>query len=109
MEHPYGTIKRQWGFNYIITKKYIERAEADFGFIMTAYNLRRIINIVGMKELRKYLQSILQLFCFKISLFKLFLSQINLRLKQTMKNPGILNLALNTSESYLFTIAQIGF
>ncbi|MDI9537402.1 MAG: IS1182 family transposase, partial [Bacteroidota bacterium] len=27
VEHPYGTIKRQWGFNYIITKKYIERAE----------------------------------------------------------------------------------
>ncbi len=45
VEHPYGTIKRQWGFNYIITKKYIQRAEADFGCIMTAYNLRRIINI----------------------------------------------------------------
>ncbi len=45
VEHPYGTIKRQWGFNYIITKKYIQRAEADFGLIMTAYNIRQIINI----------------------------------------------------------------
>ena len=37
-------------------KKYIERAEADFGFIMTAYNLRRIINIVGMKRLWEYME-----------------------------------------------------
>ncbi|WP_429417041.1 transposase [Roseimarinus sediminis] len=51
----FGTIKRQWGFNYIITKKYIERAEADFGLVMTAYKLRRIINIVGIEVLIKYL------------------------------------------------------
>ena len=62
VEHPYGTIKRQWGFNYIITKKYIERAEADFGLIMIAYNLRRIINIIGMKKLQEYLESIFSLF-----------------------------------------------
>ncbi len=24
VEHPYGTIKRHWGFNYIITKKSIK-------------------------------------------------------------------------------------
>lgn len=54
VEHPYGTIKRQWGFNYIITKKYFERAEADFGLIMTAYNLRRIFNIVGIEKLMEY-------------------------------------------------------
>lgn len=48
VEHPYGTIKRQWGFDHIITKKSISRASADVGFIMTAYNLRRLINIVGI-------------------------------------------------------------
>jgi len=82
VEHPYGTIKRQWGFNYIITKKYIERAEADFGFIMTAYNLRRIINIVGMERLREYMKSIFQILCLKISLFELFLNQIKQILKK---------------------------
>ena len=55
VEHPYGTIKRQWGFNYIITKKSIERASADVGFMMTAYNLKRIINIIGKKQLREWL------------------------------------------------------
>jgi hypothetical protein len=55
VEHPFGTIKRQWGFSYIITKKYIERASADVGFMMIAYNLRRIINILGINQLKQYL------------------------------------------------------
>ncbi len=46
MEHSYGTIKRQWGFDHIITKKSISRASADVGFIMTAYCL--LINIVRL-------------------------------------------------------------
>ena len=104
VEHPYGTIKRQWGFNYIITKKYIERAEADFGFIMTAYNLRRIINIIGIEKLVKYLTRIFAVLCSKIVHFKLFLNQINRILKLCMKNPGILNLLLNTSKSNMITI-----
>jgi transposase len=54
VEHPYGTIKRQWGFDHIMTKKSIERASADVGLIMTAYNLRRIINIIGIKTLIKW-------------------------------------------------------
>ena len=86
VEHPYGTIKRQWGFNYIITKKYIERAEADFGFIMTAYNLRRIINIIGTEELRKYMAAIFQHFLIKIKRFQLILSQINRIRNKTIKN-----------------------
>ena len=59
VEHPYGTIKRQWGFNYILTKQGIDRAESDVGFMFTAYNLRRIINIMGINELNKYLNSML--------------------------------------------------
>jgi len=61
VEHPYGTIKRQWGFSYIMTKKYIHRASADVGFMMTAYNLRRLINIIGIACLKEYLQSICNL------------------------------------------------
>ncbi len=55
VEHPYGTIKRQWGFSYITTKKYKIRASADVGLMFVAYNIRRIINIIGENELRKYL------------------------------------------------------
>jgi hypothetical protein len=59
VEHPFGTIKRQWGFDYILTKKGMERAGADVGFMFTAYNLRRIINIVGQKDLKEYLKRVL--------------------------------------------------
>lgn len=56
VEHPYGIIKRQWGFNYITTKKTIKRASADVGFMFTAYNLRRLINIIGKNEFKDYLE-----------------------------------------------------
>lgn len=60
VEHPYGTIKRQWGFNYIITKKGMARASADVGIITTVYNLRRLINILGQELFRKYLKVLVQ-------------------------------------------------
>lgn len=91
VEHPFGTIKRQWGFNYIITKKYLERAEADFGFIMTAYNLRRIINIIGMKKLQGYLAGIFALLFAKIARFELILSQLEEIIKRIMNEPKITN------------------
>ena len=56
VEHPYGTIKRQWGFSYIMTKEYLHRASADVGFMMTAYNLRRLINTIGIEQFKKYLE-----------------------------------------------------
>jgi transposase len=56
VEHPYGTIKRQWGFNYILTKKFIKRADADVGLMFTAYNIRRIFNITDPETLKAYLR-----------------------------------------------------
>lgn len=58
VEHPYGTIKRQWGFSYITTKKSIKRASADVGLIFMAYNIRRLINILGKNELKNYLEKV---------------------------------------------------
>jgi transposase len=58
VEHPYGTIKRQWGYYYVITKKGMKRASADVGFMFTAYNLRRLMNIVDKNLLKKYLHEL---------------------------------------------------
>jgi hypothetical protein len=84
VEHPYGTIKRQWGFSYIMTKKNIERAKADVGFIFIAYNLRRIINIIGQNSLQKYLKEvssfivgIIRLITLKMNDFKLLYLPLN--------------------------------
>jgi len=62
VEHPYGTIKRQWGFSYILTKKGIKRASSDVGFMFIAYNLRRIGNILISDRLREYLRILLSIF-----------------------------------------------
>ena len=62
VEHPYGTIKRQWGFDYIISKRGIKRASADAGLMFIAYNLKRLINIIGKDGLAKYLQALALLF-----------------------------------------------
>ena len=51
VEHPYGTIKRQWGFDHVMTKRKLECASADIGLIMTVYNLRRLFNILSFREL----------------------------------------------------------
>jgi hypothetical protein len=59
VEHPYGITKRQWGFYYIMTKKTIKRASADVGMIFTAFNLQRLINIIGKNELKKYLEGLI--------------------------------------------------
>ncbi|MCD6564843.1 MAG: IS1182 family transposase [Bacteroidales bacterium] len=71
VEHPYGTIKRQWGFNYIITKKYIERAEADVGLMFTAYNFRRLINILGLNVLQAYIEALFSYLLSKLHIVKL--------------------------------------
>ena len=62
VEHPYGTLKRQWGFNYIITKKGISRASSDVGLMLVAYNLKRIGNILTHNQLKEYLRILVLLF-----------------------------------------------
>ena len=78
VEHPFGTIKRQWGFDHIMTKKTKERASADVGLIFIAYNLRRLVNIIGIDKFREYLMSIIKSF---ISMILHNISQKNTNFK----------------------------
>jgi len=75
VEHPYGTIKRQWGFSYILTKKYKQRAEADVGLMFIAYNLRRMINILGKEAFKEYLTMLVFPFLFVFRHFRTILSR----------------------------------
>lgn len=61
VEHPFGTIKRQWGFDHIITKKGIHSASADFGLIALTYNLKRLIKILA-KYKNRFIGALYQLF-----------------------------------------------
>jgi transposase len=86
VEHPYGTIKRQWGFSYILTKKGIRRASSDVGFIFIAYNLRRIGNILTHDRLKEYLRILISLFLMVFNLYRGSLEQLNGRLHSRMLN-----------------------
>src|SRR4030066_1265113 len=75
-EHPFGTMKRQWGFSYILTKRGINRAGADVGFIFIVYNLRRIISILGKNQLMEYLRILASLFLTITAFFRRKISRL---------------------------------
>ncbi|MNF78729.1 hypothetical protein D3C84_609220 [compost metagenome] len=72
VEHPYGVIKRQWDFYYIMTKKTIKHASADVGLIFTAYNLRRVFNLIDQNLLKQYLKVFALYFGFLTAIFNDF-------------------------------------
>lgn len=55
-EHPYGTIKRAWDCNYTLLKG-IKKVGAEMSLILTCYNMRRAISIVGVVGLIKALNN----------------------------------------------------
>lgn len=63
IEHIFGTIKRQWGFDHILLKG-LRKNDGEFGLIYLVCNLRRIINILGVEGMKKWLrQLIFAIFC----------------------------------------------
>ena len=49
-EHPFGTIKRSWGYTYTLVKG-IKKVNGEMAIILTVYNIRRAMSIIGVKEL----------------------------------------------------------
>ena len=50
VEHPFGTIKRSFGYTYFLLKG-IEKVRGEFSLVCFVYNLKRVLNIVGTKGL----------------------------------------------------------
>ncbi len=76
VEHPYGIIKRQWDFYYIMTKKSIKHASSDVGLIFIAFNLRRIINLIEPNLIKKYLKLLWLIFLSYFGKFKVVLKPL---------------------------------
>ena len=57
VEHPFGTIKRQWGFTHTLMKT-IPKVQTEFSIIMLCYNLRRAMSILGVKGLKEALKNL---------------------------------------------------
>jgi len=53
-EHPYGTIKRGFNQGYLLLKG-LKKVGGEMGLTMLVYNIRRVVNILGMNELMKYM------------------------------------------------------
>ncbi len=82
VEHPFGTIKRQWGFSYILTKSGLKRASSDVGLMFIAYNLRRIGNILTPNLLKEYLRIFVSLFLTVLDFFRRKISRFGTSLFQ---------------------------
>jgi transposase len=50
VEHPFGTIK-QWMYQGAFLMRGLEKVRAEFSLTALAYNLRRVLNIVGFADL----------------------------------------------------------
>lgn len=50
VEHPFGTIKRSWGYYYTLLKGK-EKVEGEYSLVFLVYNMRRAVSILGVKGL----------------------------------------------------------
>jgi hypothetical protein len=55
-EHIFGTIKRQWGYNHTNLRG-LEKVNGEMALIMTVYNMKRAINILGIEKLLEKLKT----------------------------------------------------
>jgi len=72
VEHPFGTIKRQWGFDYTLLKGK-KKVDGDVGLIFIAYLFTRMTTILGLKGLIEAIASLLSII---LSLYRAMKRQI---------------------------------
>ena len=56
-EHQFGTLKRQWGFTFTLMKGK-ENVLSEVNLMMMVYNLRRLISIFDINDLKARLKSL---------------------------------------------------
>ena len=54
IEHPFGTIKRAMNQGYMLMRR-LENVRGEFSLTVLAYNIKRVMNIIGVKDLVKEL------------------------------------------------------
>ena len=97
IEHQFGTIKRQWHFDYTLTKGK-EKVLGEVYLIFTGYNLRRLMSIFDFKTLmskiKAYLSSLFYYFKPLYSKLETFLAYLKCFLKNEVQsnNFSIFNL-----------------
>ena len=49
-EHPFGTIKRFFGYTYFLMKGLV-KVRCEWSLMTLAYNLKRVLNLVSFEKL----------------------------------------------------------
>ena len=55
VEHPFGTIKRQWTGYYTLLKG-LDKVDGEFSLLACCYNIRRSVSILGVLDLLELLK-----------------------------------------------------
>ena len=71
-EHQFGTLKRQWGFTYTLMKGK-QHVLSEVNLMMMCYNLRRLMSIFDVNELKYRLKSLVLYFFTKYGLIRAIL------------------------------------
>ena len=50
VEHPFGSVK-QWMYQGAFLTRRLANVRAEFSLTALAYNLRRVLNIIGVKAM----------------------------------------------------------
>lgn len=61
IEHPFGVLKRQWGFTYTLMKGRVN-VLSEVNILMIVYNLRRCLSILGIEGFRNRLKDLVKPF-----------------------------------------------
>ena len=56
VEHPFGTIKRHWGYTHTLLKG-LQKVNGEMNLIMFCYNFMRTKNILGFEKMLKAIQN----------------------------------------------------
>lgn len=67
VEHPYGTIKAWMGSTHFLSKG-LERVRTEMSLHVLAYNLKRLIAILGIADMMKAIRAFLHLRGLKVAL-----------------------------------------
>lgn len=55
-EHPFGTIKRQWGYTYTLMKG-LKKVDGEMNLIMLVYNIKRTLSILGFEKMLQAIEN----------------------------------------------------
>lgn len=69
VEHPFGTIKRAMNCTHFLTRG-LESVGTETALIMLSYNLKRVINILGVSKLVEKITQLRAIFSTNFLLYR---------------------------------------